>query len=73
MGANPSLHRERIKEKLGEYLFAALQERSNESSVGRIVKREEKEIRKHFKAEWDLQKQKRESGEIGYIDFVNYL
>lgn len=51
MGAHPHLHRERIEDKLGRQLYDNVQERANDTKLGRLAKRSEKEIRAHYRAE----------------------
>lgn len=65
MGGNPALHRERILEKLGEELYQILQEKSQSTELGRMAKRQEKEIRKHYRKQLDVIKN---GGElVGYF------
>lgn len=72
MGANPSLHDARMLEKLGEGLYKILQERANDSSLGRMAKRSEAQIRKHYRAELDRMKDARLQGNDGRIEFDNW-
>ena len=73
MGSLPVEHTKRIQEKLGQYRFNALRERSNDLKRGRDAKRDEKEISKHFKAEYERMEKMRECGDVGRIEFEGYL
>jgi len=53
MGGNPQLHRDRILEKLGEELYEVLNEKAQSTELGRMAKRQEKEIRKHYRQQLD--------------------
>lgn len=65
MGGNPVLHTERIREKLGPHLFDALRERAQSTELGRMAKRQEKEIRKHYRRQLEAVRQ---GGElVGYF------
>lgn len=64
--AHPIEHMQWMQEKLGPYRFAALTERANDLSRGRQVKRELKDVAKHFKLEL-------ERLQAGATDFAGYL
>lgn len=51
VGGNPDIHRRDMLEVLGPGLYETLLERSNDSRLGRIVKRSEAEIAAHYRAE----------------------
>ena len=72
MGANPAMHEQRIREKLGPYAYDALVERKNDIKAGRQMKRDEALVRKHYKAELENLKARRASGESGYLEFTGY-
>ena len=51
LGSHPIEHEKRIREKLGDTLFEILNERARDTTLGRMAKRSEKEIRTHYRAE----------------------
>ena len=73
MGANPSLHREHKIEMIGVGLMEILTAKKNDSSLGRMAKRAEKEISKHYREQLKIMESKRDSGETGRIEFEAYL
>ena len=72
VGGNPTVHRAEILAALGDGLYQILQERSQDSRLGREAKRSEPEIRKHYKAELARMQAERLSGEVGRIEFDNW-
>ena len=72
-GANPSEHAKWMEEKLGPGMLQILQEMANDTTLGRLAKRSEKEIRAHYRAELARMKQLRANGETGWIDFENWI
>ena len=73
LGANPAEHKERILQALGQYRFDALQERANDTKRGRIVKKEERLLSKHYREQLKIMLSVRDNGENGRIEFVGYL
>lgn len=51
LGSNPIEHTKRQREKLGETLFEILAEKARDTTLGRMAKRSEKEIRAHYRSE----------------------
>lgn len=72
MGSRPHDHAERIREKLGDGLFQILLEKSNDSALGRLAKRSEAQIRKHYREELERMKELRAMGESGRIEFEGW-
>lgn len=68
-GANPDIHRAEILAHLGDGLYQILQERSEDSSLGRMAKRSEPDISKHYRYEYRLMLECRLAGEAGRIEF----
>jgi hypothetical protein len=60
------------RNKLGQYLFEALQEAANDLSRGRQAKREVKLIAAHYKAEHARMQLERADGFQGRIEFMGY-
>lgn len=73
LGSHPEIHRQWQLERLGAYRFDSLQERANDSTRGRIAKREAKEIAKHYKGEYESLIQLRNAGAVGRLEFTGYL
>lgn len=59
-----------IESHLGEGLMEIVRKKA--MSIAKINKHEEKEIGKHYKKEYTKLKEKRESGEVGIIEFESY-
>ncbi len=72
VGSNPTEHTKRIAEKLGEERFTALQERANDSSAGRVAKRNETQIRAHYRAQLSRMKNERNAGKTGLLTLENW-
>lgn len=72
VGSQPHEHEKRIREKLGSGLYEILLQKSTDSSLGRLAKREEAQIRKHYRAELGRMKELRHMGEVGRIEFDNW-
>ena len=69
--ANPIEHTEWVRQRLGPYRFDALRERANDTRLGRLHKREQTGVAKHFKAELENLRSQRATTE-GRIEFVGY-
>ena len=72
-GANPDIHRAEILAILGEGLFEVLQERSQDSRLGRLAKRSEADISKHYRDEYRLMLGCRADGAMGRIVFEGWI
>ena len=53
LGSQPYEHAEFFKARLGEYGVHALWERAGDMTIARQIKRELKEVAKHYKAEFE--------------------
>lgn len=53
MGSQPEQHRAMFLARLGQYQYDALTERLNDLSIGKLVKREQKQVAAHFKATYE--------------------
>ena len=73
MGANPIEHARRKEEKLGRQLFEILLEKANDTKLGRIAKRSEKQIRAHYRGELARMKQERDAGQTEYLLLENWI
>ena len=72
MGSHPDQHRRLMLEKLGPGGYDLLLERANDTRIGRRVKREEAEIKKHYRAELRRMQELRANGEVGRIEFEGW-
>jgi hypothetical protein len=72
VGSHPYEHEKRIKEKHGSGLYEILLQKANDTSLGRIAKRSESEIRKHYRLELERMKEQRALGVTGRIEFDNW-
>lgn len=63
--ANPQQHHIRILGKLGTFGFEALQERAHDTRRGRLAKKEERQISRHYKSQFEEMQL--------FEDFVGYL
>ncbi len=72
MGSHPDKHRAAMLEKLGPGLYEILLERSNDTKLGRQIKRAEKEVTLHYRAEFRRMKALRAEGECGRIEFEGW-
>ena len=60
-------------EQLGGILYDVLIEKSEDSSLGKIARREKAQIAEHYKAEFERMRKLRSEGKIGRINFQGYL
>jgi len=70
MGGEPIRFAEWVREHLGDGLYGLLKEKHNE--IVKIPKSEEKEISKHYRAEYALMQQARLEGQTGRLEFESY-
>lgn len=68
LGGDPVLFTDWIRKYLGETRFDMLRDRHNQSV--KISKVEEKEIARHYKAQYEFLLEKRSQGVTGYLDLV---
>lgn len=73
MEQHPMLHTERFIEVYGQGMFDILQEKANDTRLGRMAKRAEAEIRKHYRTELERMKELRAQGVTGRIEFENWV
>ena len=71
--ANPHKHTARQKEQMGEGAYQILLERSQDTAVGRLAKKTEKDISRHYREELKRMQALRVEGEQGRIEFDNWL
>ena len=72
LGASPHLHEQRQREKLGDGLYQIVLERSQDTSLGRLAKRTQKDIAKHYRGELKRMEALRAAGESGRIEFESW-
>jgi hypothetical protein len=73
LGSNPIVFTDWAIGELGEGLIELLTLKHNDSNLGKSVKKELKDVAKHYKAEHEKMKQKRTNGEQGRIEFISYV
>ena len=71
-GANPDIHRAEMLAILGDGLYQILQERSQDSRLGRLAKRSEADISKHYRAEHTAMRAWRSAGQVGRMEFEGW-
>lgn len=71
--ANPNEHADFQQEIWGGINMQALRELANDTTRGRVAKREAKAIAAHYREQHREMVTKRDSGETGRIEFVGYL
>lgn len=59
-------------EEYGQGAYDLLTEARNDIDLGREMKRSLKEIAKHYKLEHERQREQRNAGKTGWLEFVNY-
>ena len=74
LGSNPHDHREFVMNKLGQGRYEKLLVLRNDNSIGKCVKKQEKQISKHYREEFRAMEREREdNGNTGYLDFEPYI
>lgn len=72
-GADRQLQRQHHEAVFGSGMYEIIEERKNDTSLGRRVKREQKEIAKHYRQEYERMRGLRKQGITGRIEFVGYF
>lgn len=72
VGSHPSEHTLFVEQKIGRGRVDMLQEMANDISLGRVAKRSEAEIRKHYRAELSRMQEARAAGDFLRIEFENW-
>ena len=72
-GGNPDIHRAEMLAALGDGAYQILQERSQDERLGRLAKRSEPEIAKHYRAEHKIMLACRAAGEVGRMEFEGWV
>lgn len=73
LGSHPRIHEMEVRERLGSYAFAALEELARDITLGRRARREKKQISDHYRAEYRRMCAERSEGRAGRIEFMGYL
>lgn len=71
--AHPAEHRAWVEDHIGAGMMEILQELANDTSLGRLAKRSQKEIRAHYRAELARMQRLRSEGATGQIEFENWV
>ena len=73
LGSNPDDFRLWAVNKVGQGMIDILREKREDISRAKIFKKNEKEVAKHYKTEYERMLEKRNDGETGRIEFQDYL
>ncbi len=73
LGSNPDDFREWVSAKIGEGMIQILREKREDIGLAKLFKKNEKEVSKHYKNEYESMLEKRNAGETGRIEFEDYL
>ena len=73
VGGNPELHTALFRSIRGEGVMEILREKVNNLSLGRIAKREEKAISKHYREQFRDMERMRLEGVTGRIEIIGYF
>ena len=72
-GENPDDFRAWAKERLGEGRIQILREIREDSNAGKLVKKNLKDVAKHYRGQLKIMKAKRADGKVGRIEFEGWL
>ena len=72
LGGNPYIHNEERLIRNGQEALDRLLIRANSQNLGRLAKRAESDIAKHYKQQFSIMQSKRIEGEIGRIEFEEF-
>lgn len=73
LGSRPQEHADWVRRQLGDGLFELIRERANDTKLGRIAKREVKEIAKHYRDQHRDMLAMRDQGITGRLQIVGYF
>lgn len=72
LGSHPTEHQKWVEGQIGAGMMEILQERANDTSLGRIARRSAKEIAKHYRNELARLERLRDEGETRRIELENW-
>jgi len=72
LGSNPDDHREWMVNKVGEGMIDILRQKREDIGLAKSIKKNLKDVAKHYKAEYDRLKSLRMAGEKGTLDIIEY-
>jgi hypothetical protein len=73
LGSQPDEHRRLFEARLGQERYEVLLEKANDTKLGRLAKREAKEIAKYYRDQHKNMRTQREIGIEGRIEIVGYF
>ena len=73
LGSNPDYFRLWAVNKVGQGMIDILREKREDINLAKLFKKNEKEVAKHYKAEYERMLEKRNDGETGRLEFEDYL
>jgi len=72
LGAHPNLHTDHKLESIGQGAIDILQEKANDTSLGRAARRDAKDIAKHYRTEFKRIHQLRLDGTVGKLTIESW-
>ena len=72
LGANPDDFRRWVAERIGEGMIDVLREKREDIGLAKSIKKNLKDVAKHYKAEYERLKSKRLEGEMGELEVFEY-
>ena len=72
LGGNPVLFSRWAEEQLGSGCIERLIEKKNDTNLAKLVKKNLKDVAKHYKQEYERMRQLRAEGVTGRIEFAGY-
>ena len=72
LGSRPSEFREWVIDKIGEGRYELLQQRAADTSIGRLMRKEQKEAAKHYREQTKEIEAMRRNGNMRIIEVLNY-
>ena len=72
LGSNPDDFREWMVNKVGEGMIDILRQKREDIGLAKSIKKNLKDVAKHYKAEYERLKSLRMAGEKGQLDIIEY-
>ena len=72
LGSNPDDHRQWMVNKVGEGMINILRDKREDIGLAKSIKKNLKDVAKHYKAEYERLKSLRMAGEKGPLDIIEY-
>lgn len=72
-GGDAELQRNHHEEIFGSGLYELVKERKNDSKIGRMMRKMQKDVAKHYKEQFQLMRKERANGNNSRIEIVGYV